>query len=352
MPLPPDKDPAGQSGDTPADPPSAASQSPGASVSPDQGDEADAKKTGADGNESEGEGERDATGLLLHALADGFGLLERAREQTGDGDGAEAGDDRVDVDAPPALHAVEAAEDEPGDAPAVDLPAVLPEEVAPIMEALLFVSSTPLSPDRLRTLMGLDSIVPIRRAADRLVGEYDHRGRAFELVERAGGYVLQTRAEFEKFVIRLRRARQEQRMTHAALVTLSIIAYKQPITRSELDAIRGAGSSHHIRSLVERGLVRVVGRRPTPGNPSLYGTTSLFLRVFGLKSLRDLPQEADFAETDVEALRASALADTEPGGDAAMAASSTGTDAPEAAGDAPVAETGADEAPPETGDTP
>ena len=178
-----------------------------------------------------------------------------------------------------------------------------PEQVAQVMEALLFVSSQPLAAQRLRELMELDSVVPIRQAAARLREEYERRGRAFELVERAGGYLLQTRPEFAGFVKKLERERQATRISPAALTTLSIIAYRQPLTRAEVDAIRGVGSSHHIRALMERDLIKVVGRKNVPGNPSLYGTTNQFLLQFGLRSLRDLPQEADLEEVDEQTLR-------------------------------------------------
>ncbi|MGE3850132.1 MAG: SMC-Scp complex subunit ScpB [Planctomycetota bacterium] len=265
---------------------------------------------GGEGAEGAEGAVRNPTTALLNALAEGFGLLEHAQEVDAQPE--------IGPDGRPVLRAIARNEDD-GEAGPDDTPAVLPEEVAPILEAMLFTSASPLSPDRLRDLMGLDSIIPIRRAADRLRAEYDSRGRSFELVELAGGYILQTRPEFETFVTKLRRARQEQHMTHAALVTLAIIAYKQPITRTEIDSIRGAGSSHHLRNLMERDLVRVVGRKHAPGYPSLYGTTSRFLRQFGLRSLRDLPQEADFAETDVEAIRAASredLNDGDDGGDA------------------------------------
>ena len=290
------------------------------------------------------------TAALLNALAEGFGLLEQARE---DGEPGPDGELEIGEDGRPVLRAIARPDDEDADGEeGGQLAAVLPEEVAPILEALLFVSATPLTPDRLRDLMGLDSIIPIRRAADRLRSEYESRGRSFELVELSGGYILQTRSEFESFVTKLRRARQEQHMTHAALVSLAIIAYKQPITRSEIDSIRGAGSTHHIRNLMERDLIRVVGRKHAPGYPSLYGTTSRFLRQFGLRSLRDLPQEADFAETDVEAMRGASREDLHDGEGDGM----DDHDDPGMA-DAPVTDTddvgdtgGADDGPPDGND--
>lgn len=179
-------------------------------------------------------------------------------------------------------------------------PPETPEEVARVMEALLFVSRDPLRPDRLMSLMGLTSVKPIREAAAALREHYTSTRRAFQLVEIAGGYQLLTCPEHDPFIFRLRRARQEQRLTPHALVTMAIVAYKQPITRAEVDAIRGAGSQHHLRSLVDRELIKVVGRKDAPGSPPMYGTTDAFLKQFGLKSLRDLPQEPDYGELTEE----------------------------------------------------
>ncbi len=180
-------------------------------------------------------------------------------------------------------------DDNPETAPQLD--ASQANQLALRMEALLFVSPKPLSARRIAELLDLTSVIPIRRAAEQL-REY-YKGRAFELREVAGGYQVMTRPEFEADVLRLARAKRAQKLTQGALETLAVIAYKQPITRSELDAIRGAGSDHHIRTLGERGLIRVTGRQKTAGvigmGAALYGTTTAFLDEFGLGSLAELP---------------------------------------------------------------
>jgi len=159
------------------------------------------------------------------------------------------------------------------------------------MESMLFVSPKPLTARRLAELLDLTSVVPIRKAAEALRESY--AGRAFELRETAGGYQLMTRPDFEADVLRLAKAKRAQKLTQGALETLAVIAYKQPITRAELDAIRGAGSDHHLRTLGERGLIRVTGRHKAAGTigmgAALYGTTTAFLDEFGLGSLAELP---------------------------------------------------------------
>ncbi len=114
------------------------------------------------------------------------------------------------------------------------------------VEALLFVSAKPLAPRRIADLLGIASVIPIRRAAALLATACT--GRSYELREHAGGYQLMTRPEFEKDVLLLQRERKAQKLTPGALETLAVVAYKQPIGRTELDSIRGAGSDHHIRS--------------------------------------------------------------------------------------------------------
>jgi|GEM_PF-1012708 len=163
------------------------------------------------------------------------------------------------------------------------------------MEALLFVSSRPMSAKRLADLLELESIVPIREAAEYLNEQYAER--AFDLRLLAGGYQLLTRPALEEEVLKLQKQRKAQKLTPGALETLAIIAYKQPITRNDVDNIRGVQSDHYIRQLAERHLIRIVGRGGDGSfggsNPALYGTTTTFLDEFGLKALKELPQEAD-----------------------------------------------------------
>ena len=173
------------------------------------------------------------------------------------------------------------------------------DELSKTLEALLFVSKDPLRPEKIKEILGLTSIIPIRQAAQRLQKFYDETGRAYELREIAEGYLLQTKTNFDDYIQKLRKARRELKITQNALTTLSIVAYKQPITRSEIDTIRGVNSSHHMKNLLDNALVKVVGKKEAPGSPRLYGTTKRFLEVFGLKSLTGLPKSTEAFEEKV-----------------------------------------------------
>jgi segregation and condensation protein B len=137
----------------------------------------------------------------------------------------------------------------------------------------------------------------------RLQALYDADGTAFQVEELAGGYQLLTRPEYHPWLARLRRAGTDLRLTPAAREALAIVAYRQPITRADLEAIRGVQSSEVLRQLMEKGLVRIAGRDDSLGRPVLYGTTRKFLQVFGLKSLRDLPQAEELAPAKTKKAR-------------------------------------------------
>ena len=166
-------------------------------------------------------------------------------------------------------------------------------EVKGIVEALLFAAGSPLSTARLAELAGVTSAGVMREILDELKAEYDATGRAFTVEEIAGGYQLLTRPDFHPWVNKLRRKEHEDTLSQAALETLAIIAYRQPITRADVEDIRGVQSGYILRSLVERSLVRVAGRSDELGRPLLYATTREFLEVFGLPSLKALPKLDD-----------------------------------------------------------
>jgi len=161
-----------------------------------------------------------------------------------------------------------------------------------IIEAMLFASDEPVSDDRLAAAAGDDVAAgAVREAVAALKQDYEVGGRAFTIEEIAGGFQLFTRPEFNKYLKKLLQARREARFTQAALETLSIIAYKQPITRAEVEDIRGVACGDMLRTLLEKGLVRVAGRSEHVGRPLLYGTTKKFLQAFGLSSVKDLPSD-------------------------------------------------------------
>jgi segregation and condensation protein B len=159
------------------------------------------------------------------------------------------------------------------------------------VEAALLAADEPLSPKRLAAATGLTDPASARRIVRRLQTFYDQDGTAFRVEEVAGGYQLLTRPEYHAWLVRLRRSGQELRLTDPARETLAIIAYRQPIMRADIEAIRGVQCGDLLRWLMEKGLVRIAGRHDSLGRPVLYGTTKKFLQVFGLRSLKDLPQQ-------------------------------------------------------------
>ena len=170
---------------------------------------------------------------------------------------------------------------------AVDLP---DEEFDRIIEALLFATGESLSANRIAEVADGATVRRVRAAIERLREEYGRSLRAFDILEIAGGFRLFSRQEYEPYVARLEKTRSADRLTAAALETLAIIAYRQPLIRADIDAIRGVQSGAMLRSLMEKKLIRVVGRSDQPGRPLLYGTTKRFLDHFGLTSVKDLPR--------------------------------------------------------------
>lgn len=162
------------------------------------------------------------------------------------------------------------------------------DDLKNIIESLLFVSETPLTVDRIRKILAFADTREIRDALGALVDEYERRNGAFILRQVAGGYQFRTRPEYTKWIRRLVQP-SPVRLSKAALETLAIIAYKQPVIRSDIEHIRGVDSGGIIRMLLERKLIRILGRKEIPGRPLIYATTRQFLEVFDLKDLKDLP---------------------------------------------------------------
>jgi segregation and condensation protein B len=158
------------------------------------------------------------------------------------------------------------------------------------VEAALLATDEPLTPRRLVAVAGLSDAAEARRLVRRLQALYTRDGSAFQVEEAAGGYQLLTRPEYHPWLVRMRRSNQELRLSGPARETLAIVAYRQPIMRADVEAIRGVQVSEVLRQLMEKGLIRISGRDASLGRPVLYATTKKFLQVFGLKSLKDLPQ--------------------------------------------------------------
>ncbi len=174
-----------------------------------------------------------------------------------------------------------------------DWPPPPPERLEGAIEAVLLVSGDVVKLGRLRDLLGLASVVPLREAIAAIQTRWSEAGLAMELEEVAGGVRVVTRPEYAEYVGRLSRRPATDKLSRTQLETLCIVAYKQPVGRAEVENIRGVQSGDPLRALLERRLVKVVGRSEQPGRPLLYGTTQSFLTAFGLKDLKDLPSPQD-----------------------------------------------------------
>lgn len=169
-------------------------------------------------------------------------------------------------------------------------------ELTAVVEALLFVSGEPMSPEKLADVLEGADPDRIREALDRLRQNYDAAGRGLQIVEVAGGYEIATRSECAPWIKALEKIKTATRLSRSGLESLAIVAYKQPVTRGEIEAIRGVDSAGVLKTLLERRIVKIVGRREGLGRPMLYGTTREFLQYFGLKDLSELPALKEFKE--------------------------------------------------------
>lgn len=180
-----------------------------------------------------------------------------------------------------------------------------------LVEAALLAADEPLPPRKLARVAGLADAAVARQLLRQLQELYDQDGTAFQVAEIAGGFQLLTRPEYHRWLVRLRSTNQDLRLTPAARETLAIVAYRQPIMRADIEAIRGVHCGETLQQLMEKGLVRIAGRHDSLGRPMLYGTTKKFLQIYGLKTLKDLPVAAD--------LTAPALAEKAAAGETAAA---------------------------------
>ena len=164
------------------------------------------------------------------------------------------------------------------------------------IEALLFATDMPLGLDRIQALTPLKDRKSVRDAIETLRSRYDSGGHAFTVVEFGGGYSISTRPEHATLVRKLFKGRRKQRLTRASLEALAIIAYKQPVTRLEIEEIRGVAASGVLGTLLERDLIHILGRAESLGHPLLYGTTRTLLDYLGLSHVRELPQLSELEE--------------------------------------------------------
>jgi segregation and condensation protein B len=168
----------------------------------------------------------------------------------------------------------------------------MPEPID-IVEGLLFASDVPLEADRIREVLDLASVADAHALLAALKERYERDEHALEVTEVGGGYRMVTRPALAPWLVRLARTRTRVRLSRAALEALAIVAYKQPVSRPEIDGVRGVNSEGVLDNLLERRLVRIAGRKDAPGRPYLFETTREFLVAFGLRDLDDLPKVED-----------------------------------------------------------
>ncbi|MFA5260807.1 MAG: SMC-Scp complex subunit ScpB [Candidatus Omnitrophota bacterium] len=163
-----------------------------------------------------------------------------------------------------------------------------------IIEAILFISENPVPLDQIQSVLEEIPAADIRRTILDLKNEYEENSRGMIIMEIAGGYQMLSSPHYTDAIRRFFKKKVKEKLSSPALETLAIIAYKQPVSRADIEQIRGVNSDGVVAHLLSKGLIKAVGRKEVPGRPYIYGTTKQFLEYFGLKSLRDLPKLEDF----------------------------------------------------------
>ncbi len=171
-----------------------------------------------------------------------------------------------------------------------------PAELQLSVEAVLMTVDRPITTARIAEVLSLESSKPVNEAIAGLNAFYEEHGRSFRVEQLAGGYQILTQPAFKEQLASLHKAKVDTRLSPAAMETLAIIAYKQPILRAQVEAVRGVSCGEVVRSLMDKHLVKIVGRAEEIGRPMLYGTTKRFLEVFGLANLKDLPKVEELAK--------------------------------------------------------
>jgi len=165
-----------------------------------------------------------------------------------------------------------------------------------VIEAMLFISDKPVTIEQIRDVVGILDAGQVRQIISELNTEYEQSNRGIRITEVAGGFRMITPPQLAPFLRKMYKQRRAERLSKPALETLAIIAYKQPLTRLEIETLRNVNVDGVMSSLVEKGLIRITGRKNAPGRPFVYGTTRQFLEYFGLKSLDELPKMEDFTK--------------------------------------------------------
>lgn len=165
-----------------------------------------------------------------------------------------------------------------------------------LIEALIFISQKPLTLERIKEILEEFPTEDIEKAVEELLQSYSSNERGIQIIKSAGGYIFSTKPEDDQWIRRLLRIERKNRLSPAALETLSAVAYHQPVTLSEISALRDTDSSHTIKTLLQKKLIKIVGRKKSPGRPLIYRTSDKFLTYFGLNSLKELPTQEEISQ--------------------------------------------------------
>lgn len=196
------------------------------------------------------------------------------------------------------------------------------DSLKPLIETIIFAADHPISFERLMNVLEGERREEVRAALNEIINEYASSGRGFVIEEVAGGYQFRTRPEFAPWLKRLFKI-GFQKLTRASMETLAIVAYKQPVTRVEIEEIRGVDSGGVLKTLMDRQFVKILGRKEVPGRPAVYGTTKEFLEVFDLKDLSCLPTLKEVMMPKEEDLGGETAEDNSAGGDSVQAQGGT-----------------------------
>jgi segregation and condensation protein B len=165
-----------------------------------------------------------------------------------------------------------------------------------VIESLIFVSLEPLTLEKIKNICSEFAEREIEEAIQEIIENYNLNQRGIQIIQAAGGYLFSTKSEHDQWVRRLLRMEQKNKLSRAALETLATVAYHQPMTLAEISALRGVDTTYTLKTLLQKNLVKITGRKKSPGRPLIYRTTDRFLTYFGLNSLSDLPSEEEISK--------------------------------------------------------
>lgn len=165
-----------------------------------------------------------------------------------------------------------------------------------VIESLIFISLEPLTLERIKNVLSEFPGEEIEKAITELLESYVTNDRGIQIIQSAGGYLFSTKPEHDLWIKHLFKLERKHKLSSASLETLSAVAYHQPVTLAEISALRGVDSTHTLKTLLQKKLIKIVGRKKSPGNPLIYRTTDKFLAYFGLNSIKDLPSPEEISK--------------------------------------------------------